>query len=357
MNIIKGKQKTAQRVVIYGPEGIGKSTIASQFPRPVFIDTEGSTSQLDVARLERPTSWGHLSQQVKHLRANPSGFATVVIDTADWAERLCEEAIIAEGNNPKINSIEDFGYGKGFTKSAEKFGKLLNFLNDMQSDGWNVVLLAHSQMRKFEQPDETGAYDRYELKMGKKVCALVKEWADAILFCNYKIFVVDVEGKKKGQGGQRVIYTQHHACWDAKNRWGLPEEVKMSFDSFAEHIPAMLPSGGSQSQSSSPKEDEDDIPMDYEEKEREAIDNPEVTAPQKTGTRIPEDNPAGFPTKLWSLMKDSGVDEADVRKAVAHKGYYPEETPIDRYDDKFVEGGLIANWDTVLNTIKELKNG
>jgi len=56
LNISRGVVFKAQKIIIYGPEGIGKSTFASQFPDPLFIDTEGSTNSMNVARLPRPTS-------------------------------------------------------------------------------------------------------------------------------------------------------------------------------------------------------------------------------------------------------------------------------------------------------------
>ena len=364
MNITRGKIKSGQRVVIYGPEGIGKSTLAAAFPQPVFIDTEGSTGHMDVSRAPKPTSWSALKQSVAALRKDPQGFQTLVIDTADWAERLCEAHIIDTASNPKIKSIEDFGYGKGFTIAAEEFGKLLNYLNDMQEEGWNIVITAHAQIRKFEQPDEIGAYDRWELKLSKKASAMLKEWADAVLFANYKTLVVETESKsKKAQGGRRVLFTTHHPAWDAKNRWGLPDEVPMAFDAIAAHIPTLL--NGKAAAAPKPPTPEEELAevdrkhgvrtpgdSDYERKEREAIDNPAVTAPQPTGTKVPFDNPGGFPTKLWDLMHADGITEEEVRKAVAARGYYPEATPIDRYADDFVDGVLVGNWAKVANLIK-----
>ena len=116
MNINTGKRVKAQRIVIYGVEGIGKSEMASMFPQPVFIDTEGSTDHLDVARLDAPTSWPMLMEQLMWI-ANPQNhqFNTLVLDTIDWAERLCSQFICANGN---VKGIEDFGWGKGFTYLA-----------------------------------------------------------------------------------------------------------------------------------------------------------------------------------------------------------------------------------------------
>lgn len=96
MNITRGKIKSAQKVVIYGPEGIGKSTFASQFPNPLFIDTEGSTKNLDVARMDKPTSWTMLKSQLEYIKSNPTVCKTVVIDTIDWAEQLCIDDICSK---------------------------------------------------------------------------------------------------------------------------------------------------------------------------------------------------------------------------------------------------------------------
>ena len=226
MEIIRGKIRKAKKVVIYGPEGIGKSTFAANFPDALFIDTEGSTNSMDVARLPRPTSWTMMLEEIDYVKKNPGECRTLIIDTIDWAESLCVESVCASYGK---KGIEDFGYGNGYVYVKEEFGRFLNRLSDLIEIGINVVLTAHAQLRKFEQPDELGAYDRWELKLGKKTQSqtspLVKEWADMLLFCNYKTFSISVDdkGKKhKAQGGKRIMYTQHHPCWDAKNRYGLP---------------------------------------------------------------------------------------------------------------------------------------
>lgn len=96
VNITSGRIPKPQKVVIYGPEGIGKTTFASKFPDPVFIDTEGSTYHMDVRRTNKPESWPELCSLVKQIAASPGLCKTLVLDTADWAEMLCVNNVCAK---------------------------------------------------------------------------------------------------------------------------------------------------------------------------------------------------------------------------------------------------------------------
>lgn len=164
LNISKGIVLRPQKVVVYGPEGIGKSTFASHFPDPLFLDIEDSTSQLDVKRIPDINSWAMLHGIIEEI-AKEKPCKTLVIDTVDWAEKLCIQYVCAQA---KKSSIEDFAYGSGYTKLMEAFARFLEALNEVTRAGINVVLNAHAQIRKFEQPDEMGAYDRWELKLNSK---------------------------------------------------------------------------------------------------------------------------------------------------------------------------------------------
>ena len=225
--ITKGKIQTAKKVVLYGPEGIGKSTLASQYPDPVFIDVEGSTKELDVARYPTPQTWNDIITYVNDFMESVPG-KTLIIDTADWAEQLAINAVCTDLG---VKGIESVGYGKGYVYLAEKFSELLKRCDTLIEQGINVVFTAHAMMRKFEQPDEMGAYDRWEMKLSKKVAPLLKEWADIVLFCNYKTDIItdNKTQSKKATGGKRVMYASHHTCWDAKNRYGLPDVMPMEF--------------------------------------------------------------------------------------------------------------------------------
>lgn len=228
------------KTVIYGVEGVGKTTLASKFPDPVFIDTEGSTTHFDtIKRLPTPNDWKELKEMVSWV-SQEKPCQTLIIDTFDWAEMAEVEDMCRENG---WRSVESPDYGKGYTQSAERINK---FLRDLETNlvdkGINVILTCHAQVSKIELPEEQGAYDKYELKLGSKTksrtSALVKEWADMILFCNFKTYVETVKsgfGKKgKATGGkERVMFAQHAAAWDAKNRFGLPAEMPMDYQQLA----------------------------------------------------------------------------------------------------------------------------
>lgn len=351
MQIIRGKIPGALKVVVYGPEGIGKSTFASKFPDPLFIDTEGSTKEMDVARFPAPTSWTMLLEQVKYVRDSPGICKTLIIDTADWAEQLCIDHVVTKANKDSIKGIEDFGYGKGYVYLAENFGKLLNLLSEVIETNTCVVLTAHAKMRKVEQPDELNSYDRWEMKLTKNSAPLVKEWADMVLFANYKTYVVVTDDKKaKAQGGKRVMYTSHHPCWDAKNRHQLPDELPFEYSSIAHVISGSTSKVITNVITPPPAEPE----KEPEPPKQETIpEEPQKTEPvTKTMT---SSNASKLPKALEDLMRENNVNELEIRWVVGKRGYYPADTPIENYDDKFISGVLIGAWPKVFAQILDMR--
>lgn len=369
MQITKGKRARAQKVVVYGPEGIGKSTFAAQFPEPLFIDTEGSTDNMDVSRLDKPSSYTMLKNEIAWVKANPTVCKTLVIDTIDWAESLVIADVCAQHGK---KGIEDFGWGNGYTYTKEEMGRLLNQLGELVDLGINVVLTAHAQMRKFEQPDEMGSYDRWELKLGKKTSSqtapLVKEWADMVLFANYKTVVMTADnGKRKATGGQRVLYTQHHPAWDAKNRHGLPEEMPFDYAGIAHIFNQAQPQPTPQLQQTAPEpapqapaQEQTPTAEPAPQVQPQAQETPQQPsqAPESLTQPAPERQPyqepnLALPQALRDLMIQNQVTELEVQKAVAQKGYYPEDTPVIMYDPGFIDGVLIGAWNQVFSMIKD----
>lgn len=380
MQITRGKRARAQKVVIYGTEGIGKSSLAAQFPEPLFIDTEGSTDNMDVARLDKPTSWVMLNNQIAFIKANPTVCKTLVIDTIDWAESLCVDNLCAMHGK---KGIEDFGYGNGYVYAKEEMGRFLNKLQDLIELGINVVLTAHAQIRKFELPDEMGSYDKYELKLGKKTSSqtapLVKEWADLLLFCNYKTYLISQEKstKKKAQGNQRVMYTEHNPAWDAKNRHGLPSELPLDFASIA-HIFKTEEKEEVKKTVQTEFKDEKKEQLQFEQpKYNGDLEAPKVEKTQeekvmdnfgdivKNVENTPEENlidpfvkekPDYIPQPLWDLMQQDNITEEDIKLVTENKGYFSKGTPMSVYNEQgYLTGYIIPKWEGLKQLLKELK--
>lgn len=379
MQIIRGKIPGAKKVVVYGPEGIGKSTFAAHFPEPLFIDTEGSTKDMDVARTEPPTSWMMLMGQVRYVKNHPELCKTLVVDTADWAEMLCITQICDKNHK---SSIEEFGYGKGYVYVQEEFGRLLNALEEVVKAGIHVVLTAHAKMRKFEQPDELGAYDRWEMKLTKQTAPMVKEWADMVLFANYKTFVINVDGqgvqkgKNKAQGGKRVMYTSHHSCWDAKNRYDLPEELPFEYEAvqavienqgtepkhprqtavLCETAAAEDPTSFPSAPSSQKPEAEAKRTASVASKQEPVGEEKQMELDLKAGSCIEPD--PRIKKSLRDLMIANSICEWDIQNVCEAKGYVPSGTPVRDYDEVnpgIVDGLLVASWDQVYSAIQEMK--
>ena len=316
LNIISGVEKTPIKVCIYGAEGVGKTSLASKMPDPLFLDTEGGTSRLNVRRI-KISSWEELISTVKEIIEHPEVCKTLVVDTADWAESLCVDYIC---NKYRKANIEDFGFGKGYTYLAEEFSTLLQLLSKLVDVGINPVVIAHGKPRKFELPEEQGQFDRWEMKLTKQCAPLVKEWCDALLFCNYKTFVITTENNtKKASGGKRVMYTTHNPCWDAKNRFSLADELDLAFSSISHLFDDVSPKTGQIEQTK------------------------EVVRPNIE--------------KLKNMIKDAGITEEDIKKIVAAKGHYALDADISTYSDDFITRWMIPNWTKITQTITKTNGG
>jgi hypothetical protein len=225
LQITRGRRQAAVRGTVYGIEGIGKTTLATQFPAPLVLDTEDGTNHIDVARASIH-DWKSLTLALTELAVNAQGFKTIVIDSADWSEKLLIEWLLKTSGK---KSIEDFGFGKGYTMVAEHWTRFLASCDVLIGQGVNVVFVAHSTVKRTSPPDQTDGFDRYELKLTKQAAPLLREWCDLLLFCNYRTKLVEgSDGRLKATGGKdRVMHAEHSAAWDAKNRFDLPAEMPM----------------------------------------------------------------------------------------------------------------------------------
>lgn len=234
----KARNFPPQKIVIYGTPGIGKTTFAATFPKPILLRTEDGASAQDIQTFPKvATSLEEVRQALRVLYKGGHDFKTLILDSLDWMEPLVFDEVCTEGSTPtsKKEKIEDFGYGKGYSNAKEKWRDILDILEMVKSrTKMNVVAVAHAVAATVDLPD-LDPYQRYTLKLNKHGSALWMEWADMILFVNYKAHVLkdadnkSAKGKARGSG-ERVIYTQERPAYQAKSRWGLDEEIRIGND-------------------------------------------------------------------------------------------------------------------------------
>ena len=227
------------RVVLYGPGGIGKTTLAASLPGPVaFIDLDDSlprlVNQLDTGNI-LPVSgvdnWAHLRAA---LQADGwDQVQSIVLDTVTRAEELCIAHTLETVPHEKGHlcaRLEDYGYGKGFHHVYDTFLPLLGDLDRHTRAGRHVAILCHDCTSTVPNPAGED-WLRYEPRLqspnsGKASIRLrVREWADHVLFLGYD---VDVGKDGKGRGaGTRTVYPAELPHCMAKSRT-VQEPVPMT---------------------------------------------------------------------------------------------------------------------------------
>jgi hypothetical protein len=231
--VTKGKQKKPRRVVVYGPDGVGKTTFAANAPKPIFLGTEDGTEHIDAARFPAPRTWPEVLEAVRELTEGRHDFETFALDSTDWAEPFIFRVVCQRAS---VTSIEDVGggYGKGYTAAVDEWRILLRALERLQTErGMHVVLLGHSMIKAFKNP-QGDDYDRYIMQLNEKAAGLLRQWANGVYFANYETFAVADKSKRiRGvSSGARLLYTQRTAAYDAKDRYGLPEQLPLSWAEF-----------------------------------------------------------------------------------------------------------------------------
>lgn len=349
------------KVVIYGQEGVGKSTLASQFPGAVFIDCEGSTTRMNVRRLPRPTSWEMLNNEMSFIleACKVKDYQTVIIDTFDWAERLALETLCSQHN---ISGIEGMNYGKGWEYEKEMIGRFLDSTDRLTAAGVNIVLLCHAITRKTTLPEEMEEYDHWELKLGNKttnkIAPLLKEWSDMTLFLAFQTHIeaMDDKGRKhKATSCQRVMYTTKTAWWDAKNRFGLPDRLPLAWKSIApifSNAPVNNTVVANTIRPDTPPAPQtvDNVPADTPPAQQliEKAQGASIPTEPTWADITPDDDFTGIAPALADLMKANEVSTYEIEHICSEvKNYMPKGMPIKDYPEDFVQGCLIGAWQQV----------
>jgi len=235
-SILKNTAMAAPRVMVYGVEGIGKSTFGAGAPNPIYILTEDGLGSLNVDHFPLATSFQDVMDAISTLYKDNHAFETVVIDSLDWLEAIIQREI------EQKYDAKDLAYGKGALIAAERWREILDGLNALRNDkGMIVILIAHTTIKRFDSP-EVEPYDRYQPKLQERSNAVVREWADAVLFANYRTIVKKDDvgfNQTNNRGistGERLLFTSERPAYMAKNRYNMPESIPLSWDAFAEAI-------------------------------------------------------------------------------------------------------------------------
>jgi hypothetical protein len=227
------------RIFLYGVAGVGKTTLASQFPNPVFALVEDGAGTLDITGAPI-TSYEDMMGMINSLYDEEHDFQTLVVDSVDWLEPLVW-ARACELN--KWDSIETPGYGRGYVAALDLWRSYTEGLNALRNDkGMTILQLGHTEIKRHDAPD-TEPYDRYIVKLHKGASALLQEHSDCVFFANYRVSTVKSDtgfGQKKTRAvgsGERIIHTVERPSHIAKNRFSMKDVLPMSYEAIAEYLP------------------------------------------------------------------------------------------------------------------------
>ncbi len=248
----RGRTPKPPRILLYGVEGIGKSTFGSQTSKPIFVPTEDGLDEIACDKFPLAASYDDVLAALSELRSQPHDYETVVIDSLDWLERLIWDKLCAQYGVSSIEKV-DGGYARGYTHALTYWREIIDQLNALRNArGMVVLLIAHSKVERFEDP-ESSPYDRYSPRLHKHAAALICEWCDAVLFATRKFRTQSEDagfGRKRtiaqpigASGGERILRCVGGPSCVAKNRYGIAEELPLDWPAF---IAALTPSHQSQ---------------------------------------------------------------------------------------------------------------
>ena len=251
-SIQTGRENRPPRLMVYGQEGVGKSTLGASAPDAIFVQTEDGLGEINCHKFPLAKSFDEVLAELTALRDEDHKYKTVVIDSADWLERLIWDRVCSDFG---VRSIEkaDGGYGKGYVHAVGYWRTVVTMLDELRNKrGMIVIIIAHSKVERFEDPENT-AYDRYSPRLHKAATGLLCEWADAVMFATKRFRVNKENAGFAGErgiaapigsnGGERILRTVGGPACIAKNRFGLPGEIPLSWDAFIEAYRASTSEG------------------------------------------------------------------------------------------------------------------
>jgi len=232
----KGKILQPDFLLVYGTDGVGKSTFAAAAPNPIFVGPEKGSASLDVSRIPEVKSLRDVVQVVDELTTTKHEYKTLVIDSIDWLEPLVFSQVCEDSGSQTIGEAYG-GWGKGYEAAIRYWLDLMGRISKLRDEKkMGFIGIGHSMVKPFNDPSQNATYDRYQLSLNDKASAKWREFVDCVFFVNYEVYTkTDDKKKTRAYGdGVRVMHTERRPGFDAKNRYGLPETLPLSYDAYAE---------------------------------------------------------------------------------------------------------------------------
>ncbi len=232
--VITGPVKKPHHILVFGGEGVGKSTWASQFPKPIFLSIEDGSNHLDVARLF-PKSTTDILATIAELIKSDHPYETLVLDSADHLEIIIWGEVCKDSGKP---NIADIPWGGGYVQALNRWKEIIEALKILR-ERMNIVWIAHSIVKSVNDPSLPMAYDKHMIKLHQKAADYLKESVDAVLFAHYEVFVSKKDTERTGRAfgdGKRILSTMATPGAEGKNRMSLPPTIPLDYDAFFEAV-------------------------------------------------------------------------------------------------------------------------
>ena len=218
-------------VTIVGEAGLGKTTLASTFPNPIFLRTEDGTMSLDgredVALLPVASTVEECFSYIEMLGSEEHNFKTLVVDSITQFNTLIEKEVLESDKKAKSLNSALGGYGAAYSAVSETHRKFREWCGALSSDkNMHIVFIAHTDTETIDQPDGDN-YSRYTIRMHKKSVSHYSDNVDVIAYLKLKTFTIGATDKKKKavSDGTRIITAYPIANHISKNRLGIDSDI------------------------------------------------------------------------------------------------------------------------------------
>lgn len=232
-NVTRGLVADPDKILLYGAPGAGKSTWASKASKALFLDLEGGTHQLDVARIDmHGGTVEDFNEALDSVLTDGHDYKTLVIDTLD---ALAVKAYEKVAKDKGWETIDAPGFAKGEKAAAALFWiptlRKLDEIRDQRQ--MEIVILAHAAIQTLGDP-QTTSFIRWIPRLDKYALDTVIPWANVVLFAQIEQTVTkQQDGKGRARtSGKRVLRCEDGAAWMGKNRHHLPATLPLDYEDF-----------------------------------------------------------------------------------------------------------------------------